>query len=112
MIRAGPNLPWVIRAGIRRHDDLRLAFPVALETRALIHILELQKLPNGAISRSVDAFYGAGVIGLNAIQKLTYRFRQGGDNLEDEPRLGHPRSTKYCDAIHTLLDESRSCYRS
>jgi hypothetical protein len=79
---------------------------MSFEIRAVIYFLWLQKLPNVAIFRKTSTVYGEGVIGLKAIQKLTHRFEEDDDSLEDEPRPGRPRSTKYCDAIHTLLDEN------
>jgi transposase len=79
---------------------------MSLEIHAVVYFLWLRKLLNVAIARNIDAVYGEGVIGLRAIQKWTHRFEQGDDSLEDELRSGRPRSTKYCDAIHTLLNQN------
>jgi hypothetical protein len=66
----------------------------------------LQKLPNVAISRNIDAVYGEGVIWFRAIQKWMHRFEEGNDSLEDELRPCCLRLIKYFDAIRTLLDEN------
>jgi hypothetical protein len=106
MIRAVWDLRLAIGAGIRRDYDIHLAFIMSFEIRAVIHFLWLQKLPNVAISRNIDAVYGECFIWLRIIQKWTYHFEEGDDSLEDELRPARPRSTKYCDAIRTLLDEN------
>jgi hypothetical protein len=41
---------------------------MSLEIRTVIHFLWLKKLSNVAISRDIDPVYGAGVVGLRAIQ--------------------------------------------
>jgi hypothetical protein len=67
MIRAVRDLRPAIGTGIRRDYDVRLAFLMSLEIRAVIHFLWLQKLPNVAISRNIDAVYGESVIWLTTI---------------------------------------------
>jgi hypothetical protein len=79
------------------------ALRMSFEIRAVIHFLWLKNLPNAEISHEIDSIYGEGVIGLRAIQKWTYRFEEGDHGLDDGPRTGHPRSTKYVNVIRVLL---------
>jgi hypothetical protein len=49
--------------------DVCSVFLISLEIRAVIHFLWLKNLPNPEISHKIDPIYGAGVIGLRAMQK-------------------------------------------
>jgi hypothetical protein len=58
MIRAVRDIRSAIRAGIRLDSDMYLIFLISLEIHAVIHLLQLEKLPKIAISRNIDIVYG------------------------------------------------------
>lgn len=91
-----------------RFFQRRLAFIIkmATEQRAVIHFLYLQRFKNKEIHERLVEAYHQEALELRTVQRWTKAFREGKENLDDEPRSGRPPISGLCKLIEELLNRN------
>lgn len=76
------------------------------EFRAVIHFLYLRGESNKDIHTQINDVYGESSIGIRTVQKWTKLFKEGKNDLNDEPRSGRPKRKDLHEQISSILSES------